>query len=76
MKLSAPWFLVNRVQVWDNVLPTPVVLETEQKQGARSELTEALRRCRVALVAVGLLSGLINLLMLTAPLFMLCDNGR
>ena len=71
MKLSAPWFLVNRVQVWDNVLPTPVVLETEQKQGARSELAEALRRCRGALVAVGLLSGLINLLMLTAPLFML-----
>lgn len=43
----------------------------EQKQTARSELAEALRRCRQALVAVGLLSGLINMLMLTAPLFML-----
>ena len=43
----------------------------KQSQGARSELAEALSRCRAAFVAVGVVSGLINLLMLTAPLFML-----
>jgi ATP-binding cassette subfamily C protein len=34
-------------------------------------LAEALRRCRTAFFAVAVISGLINLLMLTAPLFML-----
>ena len=41
------------------------------RQTARSELAEALRRCRSAFLAIGLFSGLINILMLTAPLFML-----
>jgi ATP-binding cassette subfamily C protein len=58
-------------KVNNDVRQTPVMLETEQKQGARSELAEALRRCRAAFLAVALVSGLINLLMLTAPLFML-----
>jgi PrtD family type I secretion system ABC transporter len=47
------------------------VIEMEQKQTTRSELAQALQRCRHAFVAVGVLSGLINILMLTAPLFML-----
>jgi ATP-binding cassette subfamily C protein len=38
---------------------------------ARSDLAEALRRYRHAFIGVGLFSGLINILMLTAPLFML-----
>ena len=41
------------------------------RQTARSELAEALRRCRSAFVGIGLFSCLINILMLTAPLFML-----
>ena len=41
------------------------------KQEARSELEDALRDCRSAFIGIGLLSGLINILMLTAPLFML-----
>ena len=41
------------------------------RETARSELAEALRRCRIAFVGVGLFSCLINILMLTAPLFML-----
>ena len=36
-----------------------------------SELADALRRSRSAFLGVGLLSGLINILMLTGPLFML-----
>jgi PrtD family type I secretion system ABC transporter len=35
------------------------------------DLAQALRRCRLAFVGVGLFSGMINILMLTAPLFML-----
>ena len=38
---------------------------------ARSELAEAIRRCRSAFLGIGLFSALINILMLTAPLFML-----
>ena len=38
---------------------------------ARSGLDDALRRSRGAFVCIGLFSGLINLLMLTGPLFML-----
>jgi ATP-binding cassette subfamily C protein len=38
---------------------------------AGEELAQALRRCRFAFVGVGLFSGLINILMLTGPLFML-----
>jgi hypothetical protein len=38
---------------------------------ARSELSEALRKSRGAVACIGLFSGLINLLMLTGPLFML-----
>ena len=41
------------------------------KHRAQSELSRAMRRCRAAFVAVGLFSMLINVLMLTAPLFML-----
>ena len=41
------------------------------KQEARSELEDALRDCRSAFIGIGLFSGLINILMLTAPLFML-----
>jgi len=37
----------------------------------RSELAEALARCRSAFVSIGLFSALINLLMLTGPLFLL-----
>jgi ATP-binding cassette subfamily C protein len=40
-------------------------------QTVRAELTEALHRCRVAFISTGAFSGLINVLMLTAPLFML-----
>jgi PrtD family type I secretion system ABC transporter len=35
------------------------------------DLAQALGRCRLAFVGVGLFSGMINILMLTAPLFML-----
>lgn len=45
--------------------------DAKPKQTARSELTEALHRCRHAFVGIGLFSGLINILMLTGPLFML-----
>jgi ATP-binding cassette subfamily C protein len=38
---------------------------------AGAEVAEALRRCRLAFVGVGIFSGLINILMLTGPLFML-----
>ena len=38
---------------------------------ARSELSEALSRSSRAFLAIGLFSGIINILMLTAPLFML-----
>ena len=38
---------------------------------ARSELSEALARCMSALWGVGLISALVNILMLTGPLFML-----
>ena len=38
---------------------------------ARSELSEALARCKSAFWGVGLISALVNLLMLTGPLFML-----
>jgi PrtD family type I secretion system ABC transporter len=41
------------------------------KQTVRSELGESFSRCRHAFIGIGLLSGLINVLMLTAPLFML-----
>lgn len=41
------------------------------EQTARSELTESLRQSRTAFAGIGLFSGLINLLMLTGPLFML-----
>ncbi|MFD0987927.1 type I secretion system permease/ATPase [Methyloligella solikamskensis] len=37
----------------------------------RSELAQALSQCRAAFVSVGLFSALINVLMLTGPLFML-----
>ena len=43
----------------------------EVRQLARSELSEALRSSSHAFLAIGLISGLINILMLTAPLFML-----
>ncbi len=42
-----------------------------QETDARSELAKALAKCRSAFVGVGLFSALINLLMLTGPLFML-----
>ena len=41
------------------------------KPTARSELAEALARCKSAFWGVGLISGLVNILMLTGPLFML-----
>jgi ATP-binding cassette subfamily C protein len=41
------------------------------RQKTDSELADALRRSRSAFLGVGLLSGLINILMLTGPLFML-----
>ena len=45
--------------------------EVTQKQLGRPELAEALGRCRHAFICIGVFSGLINILMLTAPLFML-----
>ena len=41
------------------------------RQTAPSEIAEALGRCRSAFVGIGVFSCLINILMLTAPLFML-----
>jgi ATP-binding cassette, subfamily C, type I secretion system permease/ATPase len=38
---------------------------------ARSELMQALARCRSAFIGLGIFSILINVLMLTGPLFML-----
>lgn len=38
---------------------------------ARSELAEAIARCRGAFISVGVFTALINLLMMTGPLFML-----
>ena len=52
--------VVNPVN--DNLPPQPM---------DGSELADALRRSRSAFLGVGLLSGLINILMLTGPLFML-----
>lgn len=46
------------------------------QQGVQPELAEALGRCRHAFVGVGLFSGLINILMLTGPLFMLLVYDR
>jgi len=37
----------------------------------QTELGEAIRRCRMGFISIGLFGALINLLMLTAPLFML-----
>lgn len=45
--------------------------QAKPKQTARSELAEALGRYRAAIVGVFLLSALVNILMLTGPLFML-----
>jgi len=45
--------------------------ERKPKQAARSELAEALGRCRHAFIGIGVFSGLISILMLTGPLFML-----
>jgi PrtD family type I secretion system ABC transporter len=47
------------------------VTSSPRMTASSSDLAEALRRCRVAFVGVGLFSGLINILMLTGPLFML-----
>jgi PrtD family type I secretion system ABC transporter len=41
------------------------------QKAAKTELTKAMRHCHAAFVGVGLFSILINILMLTAPLFML-----
>jgi ATP-binding cassette subfamily C protein len=49
----------------------PTLQEIGRSQLPRAELAEALRRCRSAFIAVAIVSGLINILMLTAPLFML-----
>jgi PrtD family type I secretion system ABC transporter len=38
---------------------------------AKAEFAAALRRCKAGLIGVGLFSGVINILMLTAPMFML-----
>jgi len=48
-----------------------MALASARSTAARSELAAALRRCRVAFIGIGLFSALINILMLTAPLFML-----
>ena len=40
-------------------------------QAVGTELSEAIRRCRMGFIGIGLFGALINLLMLTAPLFML-----
>jgi ATP-binding cassette subfamily C protein len=42
-----------------------------KNQKVAPDLEDALRRCRLAFVGIGIFSGLINILMLTAPLFML-----
>jgi ATP-binding cassette subfamily C protein len=47
------------------------VAEVSLKQAARSELAGALHHCRHAFIGIGLFSGPINILMLTAPLVML-----
>ena len=70
MRVVADGGFLLTVQVSDLLHSSPI-LESRQKQAAPSALAEALRRCRAAFIAVGLLSGLINILMLTAPLFML-----
>jgi ATP-binding cassette subfamily C protein len=44
---------------------------TPPRETVRTELADALKRCRSAFVGIGLFSCLINILMLTAPLFML-----
>jgi ATP-binding cassette subfamily C protein len=52
---------------------TPAAGVENRGQASRpsGDLAQALRRCRLALIGIGLFSGLINVLMLTAPLFML-----
>jgi ATP-binding cassette subfamily C protein len=45
--------------------------EMSAKSSARSELAEALYHCRHAFIGIGVFSCFINILMLTAPLFML-----
>ena len=54
---------IAREDVW----PRPMS-KTAPRQTARTELSDALRRCRSAVVGIGLFSCLINILMLTAPL--------
>lgn len=49
----------------------PLVTSAGYPNAQRSEIAQALARCRSALVSVGLFSALINMLMLTGPLFML-----
>ena len=46
-------------------------IQPKPRQGGPSELAQALDRCRSALVGVGVFSAIINVLMLTGPLFML-----
>ncbi len=46
-------------------------IQPKSRQGGPSELAQALSRCRSALVGVGVFSAIINVLMLTGPLFML-----
>ena len=50
------------------VLSMPRVVANRAVQ---TELSEAIRRCRTGFIGIGLFGALINLLMLTAPLFML-----
>jgi ATP-binding cassette subfamily C protein len=49
----------------------PAKPKGRRAQSARSELAEALRSCRSAFLAVGLFSGVLNILMLTGSLYML-----
>ena len=52
-------------------MPSKTIRGTAAASVERSELGKALRECRTAFISVGLFSALINVLMLTGPLFML-----
>src|SRR5262245_45504062 len=46
-------------------------MNKHSQRGSKSELGVALASCKTAFVGIGVFTGLINLLMLTGPLFML-----
>jgi ATP-binding cassette subfamily C protein len=60
--------VLRRARLWSHSSNLDATVPRDE---TGSELAEALGRCRNAFIGIGVFSGLINVLMLTAPLFML-----